>query len=138
VEAEEMTPLIAALAPVLGTLVDRLVPDAHEATKAKAELEAKLIEASLAANQAQTDINAKEAEHRSLWVSGWRPGVGWACAAGFAWTYIGHPIATWSLTVAGVETTLPPIDTAPLTEMLLAMLGMAGLRSFEKMKGLTR
>jgi hypothetical protein len=133
-----MTPIIAALAPVLGTLVDRLVPDAHEREKARAAVEAELIRAATAANAAQTDINAKEAESQSLFVAGWRPAVGWACAAGFAWTYLGHPIATWTLTVAGVETALPPIDTAPLTEMLLALLGMAGLRSFEKLRGVAR
>lgn len=130
--------LAAALAPAIGTLIDRLIPDVHEAGKAKAEIEAKLIEASLAANQAQTEINLQEAKHRSVLIAGWRPAVGWSCALGFAWVYIGNPVASWVLALSGNATPLPAIDTAPLTEMLLAMLGMAGLRSFEKMKGLTK
>ena len=130
--------LAAALAPAIGTLIDRLIPDIHEAGKAKAEIEAKLIEASMSANQAQTDINLQEAQHRSIFIAGWRPAVVWSCAAGFAWVYLGHPVASWLLALTGSTTPLPAIDTAPLTEMLLAMLGMAGLRSFEKMKGLTK
>jgi hypothetical protein len=130
--------LITALSPVVSTLVDRLIPDAHERERARVEIEAKLIDAANAANLAQLEVNKTEASHRSIWVAGWRPGIGWTCAAGFAWAYVGHPVASWVLVLTGNTMELPAIQTDNLLELLLAMLGMAGLRTFDKLRGLTK
>jgi hypothetical protein len=134
--------MIAALAtvfgPAIGTLIDRLVPDKHEAEKMKSEMEMQLLNAANQINLEQIKTNQTEAAHRSIFVAGWRPFIGWTCGAGFAWAFVGQPVATWVLALSGSEILLPALDTAPLLEMAFAMLGLAGMRSWEKSRGLTK
>ena len=130
--------VIAALAPVVGKLIDRLVPDEHEAKRAKLEMQQALVAAANQINLAQAEITKTEAQHRSVFVAGWRPWIGWVCGAGFAWAFVLQPIAAWAVAIWWPAKTLPDLDTAPLLEMTFAMLGLAGLRSWEKDKGLTR
>lgn len=131
-------PLAAVLTPAIGTLIDRLIPDKHEAEKAKAEMEVKLVEAANQVNLEQIKTNQLEAGHRSIFVAGWRPFIGWTCGAGFAWAFVGQPLAVWVLALSGSTISLPDLDTAPLLEMAFAMLGLAGMRSWEKSRGLTK
>ena len=136
-----MAPLLAlipALVPALGTLVDRLIPDKAAAQRAKDEMEAALIKASNEAALAQVEVNKVEAGHSSVFVAGWRPAIGWVCAAALAWAFIVAPVATWGMAVFGVRETLPAIGTDNLFELVLAMLGLGGLRTFEKMRGVAR
>jgi hypothetical protein len=130
--------LAAALSPVIGTLVDRLIPDKHEAQRTKAEMEVALLEAANAVNLAQAEVNKMEAQHRSIFVAGWRPWIGWVCGAGFAWAFVLQPIAAWATAIWAPGTSLPELDTAPLFEMTLAMLGLGAMRSWEKSRGLTK
>lgn len=131
-------PLAAILGPAIGTLIDRLIPDKAEAEKAKAEMEIKLLEAANEVNLQQIETNKIEAGHRSIFIAGWRPFIGWTCGAGFAWAFVGQPLAVWIVAVTGSTITLPALDTAPLLEMAFAMLGLAGMRSWEKSRGLTK
>ena len=126
------------LLPVANTLIDRLIPDKAEAGKAKLEMEKELIKAANEVNLEQINTNKLEAQHRSVFVAGWRPWIGWVCGAGFAWAFVGQPISAWLLVVLGYDLSLPDIDTAPLLEMTFAMLGLAGLRTYEKGRGLTK
>lgn len=126
------------LAPAFGTLIDRLIPDKAEAQKAKLEMEAKLVDAANEVNLAQIEVNKQEAAHRSLFIAGWRPALGWVCAAGFTWAFVGSPIAEWIAAIQGIEADLPVIDTDMLLELVFGMLGLAGLRSWEKSRGLTK
>ena len=130
--------LIGALSPVIGTLIDRLIPDKHEAARAKAEMEAELLRASNELNLAQIEVNKVEAQHRSIFVAGWRPAIGWAAAVGFAYAFVLHPVATWAAAIWWPQATLPALDTAPLLEMTFAMLGLGAMRSWEKSRGLTK
>ncbi|WP_142847221.1 3TM-type holin [Telmatospirillum sp. J64-1] len=130
--------LIPILAPLLGTIIDRVVPDKAAADKAKQEAEASLMLALTQADAAQIDLNRTEAKHRSLFVAGWRPGIGWVCVAGFGYEFLLRPLVPWCVAVAGADVPpLPSLDGA-LLELTLAMLGFAGLRSFEKLKGVAR
>ena len=132
-------PLVAMLAPAIGTLIDRLIPDKAEASRAKAEMEMKLVDAANQVNLEQIKTNQQEAQHRSIFVAGWRPFIGWTCGAGFAWAFVGQPIAVWVIALTGgQQIILPELDTAPLLEMAFAMLGLAGMRSWEKSRGLTK
>lgn len=131
-------PLAAILGPAIGTLIDRLIPDKAEAEKAKAEMEIKLLEAANEVNLQQIETNKIEAGHRSIFIAGWRPFIGWTCGGGFAWAFVGQPLAVWVVAVTGSTITLPALDTAPLLEMAFAMLGLAGMRSWEKSRGLTK
>jgi len=130
--------IVTALLPALGTLIDRLIPDRAAAEKAKAEMEAELIRASNEAALAQVEVNKIEAAHSSVFVAGWRPSIGWVCAAGLAWAFVLAPIASWALVVLGIRAELPAIHTDYLLELVLAMLGIGGLRTFEKLRGVAR
>lgn len=130
--------IITALVPALGTLVDRLIPDQAAAERAKADMEAALVKAANEAALAQVEVNKIEASHASVFVAGWRPFIGWVCGAALAWAFIVGPVLSWSLAVLGVRESLPPIMTDNLFELVLAMLGLGGLRTFEKMRGVAR
>jgi hypothetical protein len=136
-----MAPLLAlvpALLPALGTLIDRLIPDRAAAERAKLEIEAQLVASANEAALAQVEVNKIEAGHSSVFVAGWRPSIGWVCAAGLAWAFVLAPVASWALVVSGAKAELPDIQTDYLLELVIAMLGMGGLRTFEKMRGVAR
>ena len=129
------------LVPVVGPIVDKLVnriPDPNERAKAKEEFEKDLLNVVTQANLAQTKINEIEAAHKSIFVAGWRPFIGWVCGIGILWSFLGQPILVWLIKVFGSTATLPLIETDGLYQLVLAMLGMGGLRTFEKMKGVAR
>jgi roadblock/LC7 domain-containing protein len=130
--------IVTALLPALGTLVDRLIPDKAEAEKARNQLEAQLVTAANAAAMAHVEVTKVEAGHSSVFVAGWRPSIGWVCAAGLAWAFVLAPIASWALVVLGIKAELPAIQFDHLFELVLAMLGIGGLRTFEKLRGVAR
>ena len=86
----------------------------------------------------QLDVNAKEAAHRSVFVSGWRPFIGWCGGFALAFEFILSPGIEWYSKFAGLNLIAPEIQTGPLLAIVTSMLGVAGLRSFEKSKGLTQ
>ena len=86
----------------------------------------------------QLDVNVKEAGHRSIFVSGWRPFIGWCGGFALAFEFILSPAVEWYSKFAGLNLTAPEIQTGPLLAIVTSMLGVAGLRSFEKSKGLTK
>ena len=130
--------MLNILLPLIGTVIDRVVPDKAGAEKAKQEIERSLIENANKLNLAQIEVNKVEASNSNIFVSGWRPAIGWSCAFGFFWLFIGYPLADWILHLNGVEQELPKIDANVLMELTFGMLGMAGLRTFEKLKGITK
>ena len=86
----------------------------------------------------QLDVNAKEATHRSVFVAGWRPAIGWCGAGALFFEFILSPCIEWYAKFSGLDLTAPEIQTGPLLAIVTSMLGVAGLRSFEKSKGLTK
>lgn len=133
-----MNPLL--LGPVFelgGKIIDRLFPD--PTAKAQAELELlKLAQAGdLQTVLAQLEINAKEATHPSIFVAGWRPFVGWGCGLGLLYATVGHNLLAWLAQSQGWP--LPPsVDADLLIYTLGGMLGIGGLRTLEKVKGVTK
>jgi hypothetical protein len=127
--------LLPSLLPAITEVLDRVVPDQAAAAKAKLEMEAKLLEAATAQAGQQAAINQVEAEHASIFVSGWRPFIGWVCGAGLAWAFLLAPMLAWLLPATGVVAVLPALQMEYLLELVVAMLGLGALRSFEKMKG---
>jgi len=115
----------------ISNLFDKLFTSDEERLQASAVLE-KLRQHPA---ELQVELNKIEAAHRSIFVAGWRPAVGWVCAAGVAWAYIGHPVFAWAAALWSPGLQPPGIITDNLIELVLAMLGMAGLRTLEKATG---
>ena len=115
---------------VAGTVLNKFVADKD----LKAKLEHELKTAFHSANLAQIDLNKQEAAHQSMFVAGWRPFVGWTCGVAMAYHFVIQPLLITILTATGIQVELPDFDFAQLSTILMAMLGMSGLRSFEKTK----
>ena len=84
---------------------------------------------------AQIDVNKEEAKSSSLFVAGWRPWIGWICGNALLYVAIIEPIARFIATMYGYTGTFPTIDTSLTMQVLLGMLGLAGLRSYDKKQG---
>jgi hypothetical protein len=130
-----MSPLL--LGPVFelgGKIIDRLFPD--PAQKAAAELELlKLTQSGdLQTVLAQLEINAKEAQSGSVFVSGARPFIMWICGLGLAYATLMQPALVWLSTIKGWPVP-PDVNTDVLMYVLGGLLGLGGLRSMEKVKG---
>lgn len=127
-----------ALDPVTAVLdigtkvIDRLWPDPTQAAQAKLELFKLQQSGELAQITGQMEINKAEAANASVFVSGWRPAIGWICGAALAYQYIIRPVVSWGVIAAGHP--LPPMPGLDenLWQLLLGMLGLGGLRTFEK------
>lgn len=131
--------IVSALLPSAGKVIDRLVPDKNAAAKAKQELESEMIKAATKANLAQLEINKVEAGHRSIFVAGWRPFIGWTCGVAMAWRFVGVPITLFVAAWIGADIPeLPQFDMESLMTVLLGMLGLGGMRTYEKFKGISK
>ena len=87
----------------------------------------------------QLEINKMEAQHRSIFVAGWRPFLGWGLATAMIWHFVLAPVTMFGFAYAGMEAPeLPTFDMDSLMTVLLGMLGLGGLRTVEKVKGLTK
>ncbi|MBW2141639.1 MAG: hypothetical protein JRG97_11305, partial [Deltaproteobacteria bacterium] len=86
----------------------------------------------------QAEINKIEAGHRSLFVAGWRPFIGWICGLGLAWKFAFSPICFYIQSLMGLTAAMPDVQTGDLIPLVMALLGLGSIRSWEKARGLTR
>jgi hypothetical protein len=135
-----MIPIIDALMPIVGKLLD-FIPDPQKKLEAQLKLTQELnsnSQAILAAlsevDKAQIAVNSEEAKSGSLFVSGWRPWLGWVCGAAFTWQYVLLPVATFILAACGKSVVLPAIDFSAMSPVMMGMLGLAGMRTWEKVQ----
>lgn len=120
---------ITAGIDLVKSAIDRIWPDASESERTR-------IAAILSLSQGQMATNTVEAQHRSIFVAGWRPGLGWVCVFSLAYTYLFYPTLLWAAAIWTPELKPPILPTQDnLFELLLGMLGLAGMRSFERVKG---
>lgn len=129
-----LDPVTAAL-DIGGKLIDKLWPDPAQRDAAKLELLKLQQSGELAEMTAQTEINKVEAASTSTFVSGWRPAIGWICGAGCAWNWVGLPIAKLLIGLAGMDVALSMADVSEMMPLLMGMLGIGGMRTLEKIKG---
>ena len=115
-------------------LMDRWFPDPAKKAEAEAQFMLLMQEQDFKKVLGQLEVNAAEAASPHMFVAGWRPAVGWCCAAGFLWATIGQPVLAWVATAKGWPAP-PAIDTEVLLYVLGGMLGLGTLRTFEKTKG---
>lgn len=126
--------LVPGLTPIVDKLV-ALIPDPNARAKAAAEATSELLGVLAGADAGQRDINKIEAANSSVFVSGWRPMIGWVCAFSLAYQYLGRPIATAIFDAMGWRLPYLPGLDEHLWELMFLMLGMGGLRSLDKAKG---
>lgn len=129
-------PFIDTLLDVVRGPLDKLIPDKNQ----KMQLEHEVTMAVLGSGLSQMEVNRQEAAHRSVFVAGWRPAVGWVCAMSLAWHFVLYDLAVWlQLVFFPHSPALPSLSgTGELVTVLFSMLGLGGLRSIEKLKGVSR
>lgn len=137
---------LLALLPILGEVLDKVIPDAEKQAEAKYKMfeliqkgEFAALEADKAVALAQADINKEDAKSQSAWQRGWRPLVGYICALGLFYQFFMQPFLPWLAVTLGYPVTpMPLLDMETLLTLLLGMLGLGGFRTFEKVKGITK
>lgn len=127
--------------PVLD-IVNKLIPDPAQKAQAQLQIlqlqqtsEFKAIDAQLQAAQQQTDINKAEASNTSLFVAGWRPFIGWICGGGLAWNFAGVPLINAIMIIIGHPVNIMEADLSEMMPLLIGMLGLGGMRTYEKING---
>jgi hypothetical protein len=112
-------------------IIDKFVPD----PQAKIAAEKDLRDSLKGWDDGQLKVNEAEATNANVFVAGWRPAIGWCCAFAVGYTYILVPVGMWVGFIIGKPIPKPPVLDGNLWELMFAMLGMSGLRTFEKIKG---
>ena len=130
--------LASLLIPAVSGILSKVIPDKDAREAAAHEI------ATLAEKQAhdqimaQVEVNKKEAAHKSLFVAGWRPFIGWVCGSAMAFNFIGLPIIEAVAATAGHATEIDPLELSTMMPVLLGLLGLGGMRSYEKRHGVAR
>lgn len=126
------------IAPVSG-LLDKFVEDKDQKARLAHEIATMAERHAQELALAQVEVNKQEAANRNLFIAGWRPFVGWSCGLALFWHFLGLPVTLFITGWIGFEhPSLPQFDMDSLMTVLLGMLGLGGLRTFEKFKGITR
>ena len=120
-------------------ILDKWIPDAKD----RLEAEQLFFSQSHQINLGQLEINRVEASSERIFVAGWRPAVGWVCAASFAYAVVGNDVLNWTLEMINAYTLrnlpmLPEPDTTLTFELLLVLLGVGTLRTYEKINGVAK
>jgi hypothetical protein len=125
--------------------VGKVAGDLVTTEKEKMELELRAKELDQAIDIAQIEVNKTEAQHSSVFVAGWRPAIGWVGVAAMAYQFLLYPLMLWGWTYfqaigwVPAELKAPPVlEADQLWVILSGILGIAGMRSFEKTKGVAR
>ena len=113
----------------IGGVLDRLFP----APEKRAKVERAREEIAQLPALRQIEVSLAQAPEHTLFVAGWRPTIGWVCALALTWAFL-QPVAVWVVTTFRLGVAMPAVVTDHLLELVLAMLGIAGLRTFEKTK----
>ena len=128
----------ALIGPITG-LLDKFVEDKDQKAKLAHDLATMAERHAQELAKGQIDINKEEAKSRNIFIAGWRPFVGWTCGLALFWHFLGLPVTLFITGWFNLQhPPLPEFDMNSLMTVLLGMLGLGGMRSFEKFKGLTK
>lgn len=127
-----ITALASTLVPALTNLFSEFIEDKDKANELAHKAATMIAKQAHENAMGQLEVNKQEAAHKSLFVAGWRPFIGWVCGVAMGVNYLGVPIA------GAFGVVLPVLDITTMFPVLLGMLGLAGLRTSEKMKGVSR
>ena len=124
------------IGPVTG-LLDKVIEDKDQKAKLAHELATMADRHAQELATAQIEVNKAEASSGSIFKGGWRPFIGWVCGIAFAYHFVIQPLIVFGVSVAGVQIpALPEFEMSSLMTVLMGMLGLGGLRTYEKQKGL--
>ena len=133
-----MSLITSLIGPVTG-LLDKVIEDKDQKAKLAHEIATMSDTHAQQALLAQLEINKAEAASGSLFKGGWRPAVGWICAIAFGYHFVLQPLIIFVVTIIGIDIPdLPEFDMSTLLTTLGGLLGIGGLRTYEKQKGLTK
>ena len=130
--------MIELLVGSVSALLSRVIPDKSERDKLAHEIATLAEKQSHDQIMAQLEVNKQEAAHKSLYVAGWRPFIGWSCGIAMAFNFIGLPLIGTLSVLYDTPLELPPLDLEIMMPVLLGMLGLGGMRSYEKRTGVAR
>lgn len=129
--------LTALIGPVTG-LLDKFIEDKDQKNKLAHEIATMADKQAHEIAKSQIEVNKEEAKSRHWWIAGWRPAAAWITVIAMGYHYIIQPFLIFLLAIFGVELDLPSFDMDTLMTVLLGMLGLGSLRTFEKHKGITK
>ena len=133
-----MLNLISSLVGPISTLLDKSIADKDLREKLSHEIATMAERHSQEQVMAQIAVNQEEAKNNSLFVSGWRPAVGWTCCLGLAGNFILIPMGNFVMTLTGSDVLIPLIDVSTMMPVLLGMLGLGSMRTVEKIRKVER
>ena len=123
--------ILSALIQPVTKILDKVIPDADTKQRIAHEIATQAHDIA----QAQIEVNKAEAVHDNLFVAGWRPAVGWTCCLGMAGNFLVIPMANFALALSGSDISIPLIELSEMMPVLMGMLGLGTLRTYEKTKG---
>ena len=124
---------------LVDTFIGKFVKDKDLAAKLQAEARSQEFQGDINLSLAQVSLNQTEAASKSIFVAGWRPFIGWICGFGLAYAFILSPLMQFAVVLAmDTPPDFPVLDISELMPILLGMLGLGGLRTYEKVKGVSR
>ena len=133
-----MTYLIDRLISPISNLLDKLIPDKDLKEQLAHDIATMAERHSHNIIKAQIEVNKTEAAHKSLFVSGWRPAVGWTCCLGLAGNFLVIPFSNFVMALAGSDIVIPLIDVSTMMPVLMGMLGLGTMRTIEKINNVQR
>lgn len=128
---------ISAIAGVANTVLTRILPDKPAQLAAQAELAKMQLSGELQATSDQLQVNLAEGASKSTFVAGWRPFIGWICGAGLGYEFLLRPLLTFAVSCFHGRFVAPDLDMSSLNQLLFGMLGLASMRTVEKIKGVS-
>ena len=132
-----MLNLGSLIGPVTG-LLDKFIEDKDVKNKLAHDLSTMADKHAQELAKGQMEINKTEAAHKSLFVAGWRPAVGWTCCLGMASNFLVIPMANFVLALSGSTIVVPLLDTGEMMPVLMGMLGLGAMRTYEKKSGVSK
>lgn len=137
-----MTPIVGDLIEAGLKVLEKVLPDPQAKAEAKLKLlelaqkgELETLAAEVTLAKGQLDINKAEAESSSLFKGGWRPFIGWVCGIACAWNWIGLSVAIFVAKTMGTAVEMSPLSLKEMMPILLGMLGLGTLRTYERVSG---
>ena len=122
------------LTPFISRVAD-LIPDPEKRAEAKEQATTEMLNFVTTQNNAQLAVDQAEANNKNVFVAGWRPFIGWICGMAFAWKYVLQPSLVFVMAAFRHPVAVPTLDDEAMTTVMLGMLGLGGMRTYEKVQG---